>query len=157
MTTRISKLSGLAALLLTVAPVSALAQPQPPKPAMVKASADAQVQAATEQRIAGLQSQLAITPAQMSQWTAVAQAMRDNAQSTDTQFRQRATGAQAMNAVANMESYAQISRSYADGTEKLAASFKVLYDSLSDPQKQTADRLFQQQAASSARAVAKAR
>ena len=128
MTTRISNLSCLAALLLSVAPVAAVAQPQPPEPAMVKASADAQVQAATEQRIAGLQSQLAITPAQMSQWDAVAQVMRDNAQSTDTQFRQRATGAPAMNAAANMESYAQISRSYADGTEKLAASFKVLYE-----------------------------
>jgi uncharacterized membrane protein len=157
MRTRTTKLSRLTALLLAAAPIAALAQPRPPEPAKGTVAADAQVQAATEQRIAGLQAQLGIMPAQMSQWTAVAQVMRDNAQSTDTLFRQRASGAPSMNAVANMESYAQISRAYADGTEKLATSFKVLYDTLSEPQKQTADRLFQQQAASSTRAVAKAR
>jgi hypothetical protein len=157
MMTRSTKLSGLAALLLAAAPVSALAQARPPAPTVALVSTQSQVQAATEQRISGLQVQLAITAAQMPQWTAFAQAMRDNAQSTDTLFRQRAAGARSMNAVANIQSYARISRAYADGTEKLAASFEALYGTLSDPQKQAADTLFQQQAADSAKPLTKAK
>jgi len=154
-----------AALLLVGVPLPVLAQQnaatQPiaqtamPVPALVPAAsqpaataqAQSQVQAATEQRIAGMQSQLAITPAQMPQWTAFAQVMRENAQTTDTLFRQRAAGAPTMNASANMTSYAQISRAYADGTEKLAAAFQAFYGMLSDQQKQAADTLFRQQAA----------
>jgi hypothetical protein len=159
MTTQTSTLSCLAALLimavpLVAAPAPATAQPAPPATAV---SAQSQVQAATEQRISGLQTQLAITAAQMPQWNAFAQVMRDNAQSTDALFRQRAAGVQSMNAVANMQSYAQISRAYADGAEKLAASLETLYGTLSDPQKQAADTLFQQQAANAAKPQAKAR
>jgi periplasmic protein CpxP/Spy len=113
-----------------------------------------QVQAAAEQRIAGLQTQLGITAAQAPQWAAFAQVMRENAQTTDALFRTRAAGAQTMNAVANMQSYAQISRAYADGTEKLAAAFQSLYASLSDAQKLAADTLFRQQAAQATTPVA---
>ena len=130
-------------------PASALAQPVapgPPAPPVTQVSVQSQMQAATEQRISGLQAQLAITPEQMPQWTAFAQVMRDNAQTTDMLFRQRAAGVQSMNAVSNMQSYAQISRAYADGTEKLAASFNTLYGTLSAPQKQAADTMFVQQA-----------
>jgi hypothetical protein len=155
-------LSRLAALLIVAAPAAALAQPAPPgppgppataqaqpgppAPPMTQVSAQSQMQAATEQRISGLQAELAITPEEMPQWTAFAQVMRDNAQTTDMLFRQRAAGVQSMNAVANMQSYAQISRAYADGTAKLAASFDTLYGALSVPQKQAADTLFMQQA-----------
>ena len=146
---RTSTLSRFAAVLLAAAPATALAQPGPPgppAPPVAQVSAQSQMQAATEQRISGLQAQLAITPEQMPQWTAFAQVMRDNAQTTDMLFRQRATGVQSMSAVANMQSYAQISRAYADGTEKLATSFDTLYATLSAPQKQAADTLFKQQA-----------
>ena len=155
-------LSRLAALLIVAAPAAALAQPAPPgppgppataqaqpgppAPPMTQVSAQSQMQAVTEQRISGLQAELAITPEEMPQWTAFAQVMRDNAQTTDMLFRQRAAGVQSMNAVANMQSYAQISRAYADGTAKLAASFDTLYGALSVPQKQAADTLFMQQA-----------
>ncbi len=138
MMTRTSTLSRFAALLLAAAPATALAQPGapgPPAPPVAQVSVQPQMQAATEQRIAGLQAQLAITPEQMPQWTAFAQVMRDNAQTTDMLFRQRAAGMQSMDAVANMQSYAQISRAYADGTEKLATSFDTLYRTLSAPQK----------------------
>ncbi len=168
--TRTSMLSRLAVLLLAVAPAAAMAQAGPPGPPAPPATAapttalaqpvppgppgspatqvsvQSQMQAATEQRIAGLQTQLAITPDQMPQWNAFARVMRDNAQTTDMLFRQRAAGVQSMNAVSNMQSYAQISRAYADGTEKLAASFNTLYGTLSAPQKQAADTMFVQQA-----------
>ena len=168
---RASKISRLAALLLVGVPLPVLAQPtaastQPfaqatmpaPVPVLAPAAlqpaaaaqAQSQMQAATEQRISAMQSQLAITPAQMPKWNAFAQVMRENAQSTDALFRQRAAGAQTMNASANMLSYAQISRAYADGIEKLTVAFEAFYDVLSDQQKQAADALFRQQSTQSA-------
>jgi hypothetical protein len=116
--------------------------------------AQSQVQAATEQRISGLQTQLGITALQMPQWNAFTQVMHENAQTTDTLFRQRAAGVQSMNAPANMQSYAQISRAYADGTEKLATAFQAMYVVLSDQQKLAADTLFRQQAAQGAQPIA---
>ena len=68
----------------------------------------------------------------MPLWSAFAQAMRDNAASTDALFAQRAGGVSAMSAVDNMHSYAQIARAYADNTERLATAFDSLYASLSD-------------------------
>jgi hypothetical protein len=177
---RVSKLPPLVALLVASVPLSVMAQPAPPigalptqaSPAVTKPFApgttstpppvqtaaqpptgtqpQSQVQAAAEQRISGLQSQLAITPVQMPEWNAFAKVMRENAQTTDALFRQRAAGVQSMNAVANMQSYAQISRAYGDGTEALATAFQALYATLSDQQKQAADTLFRQQAAQGA-------
>jgi periplasmic protein CpxP/Spy len=167
MTMRVPKLPHLAALLLAAVPLPVMAQPvgQLPAqsnpgatqliapaatPAPALAQTESQMQTATEQRISGLQAQLAITPAQMPQWNAFAQVMRENAQTTDALFRQRAAGVQSMNAADNMQSYAQLSRAYGDGSEKLAAAFQASYAMLSDQQKQAADTLFRQQAAQSA-------
>jgi len=163
---RVPKFPHLAALLLAAVPLPVLAQPVGQLPAQSNpgatqlaalaataapalAQTESQMQTATEQRISGLQAQLAITPAQMPQWTAFAQVMRENAQTTDALFRQRAAGVQSMNAVENMQSYAQLSRAYGDGNEKLAAAFQASYAMLSDQQKQAADTLFRQQAAQS--------
>ena len=149
----------LIAVVFLFAPFAAVAQtaPAPPPVTSNTTQAPPSAQAAADARLSALQSQLHITQAQMPQWNAFAQVMRDNAQSTDALFRQRAAGVQSMNAVANMQSYAQISRAYADGAEKLAASLGTLYGILSDPQKQAADTLFQQQAANAAKPQAKAR
>jgi cytochrome c551/c552 len=103
-----------------------------------------------DQRIRALQSQLGITEAQMLLWTAFAQAMRDNAASTDALFAQRANAVASMSAVDNMHSYAQIARAYADNTERLATAFDSLYASLTDTQKQAADTLFREQASAAA-------
>jgi cytochrome c551/c552 len=103
-----------------------------------------------EERIRALQSQLGITEAQMPLWTAFAQAMRDNAASTDALFHQRASSVGSMSAVENMHSYAQIARAYADNTERLATAFDSLYASLTETQKQAPDVLFRQQAAAAA-------
>ena len=163
---RVPKFPHLAALLLAAVPLPVLAQPVGQLPAQSNpgatqlaalaataapalAQTESQMQTATEQRISELQAQLAITPAQMPQWTAFAQVMRENAQTTDALFRQRAAGVQSMNAADNMQSYAQLSRAYSDGNEKLAAAFQASYAMLSDQQKQAADTLFRQQAAQS--------
>lgn len=119
---------------------------QPPAPPPVNTITPSP-QSAAEQRIRALQTQLHVTDAQMPQWNAFAQAMRDNATSTDTLFRQRASSAAAMSALDNMKSYAQVARAYTDNTEALANAFEVLYGVLSDQQKQTIDTLFRQQSA----------
>ncbi len=86
----------------------------------------------------------------MPLWSAFAQAMRDNAASTDALFAQRAGSVATMSAVDNMHSYARIARAYADNTERLAVAFDSLYAGLSDLQKQAADLLFRQQAIAAA-------
>lgn len=157
-------------LAVLLAPSTGLAQsatPLPPTPAPAAASApaaapssnspapSAATQAAIDQRIKTLQSQLGITEAQMPLWSAFSQAMRDNAAATDTLFTQRAGAVATMNAPDNMRSYAQIARAYADNTERLATAFDSLYASLSETQKQAADTMFRQQATAAAQPRAK--
>ena len=115
-------------------------------PAPPQTAAPASPQEAAKQRLQGLQAELHITDAQMPQWSAFAQAVQDNAASTDARFRQRANATQSMNALDNMKSYAEISRAYADNTQALATAFEALYGVLTVQQKQTIDTLFRQDA-----------
>jgi len=131
----------------TAAPTTPAAPAAPPSSSSAPSAA---TQAAVDQRIRTLQSQLGVTEAQMPLWDAFAQAMRDNAAATDALFTQRASAVATMNATDNMHSYAQIARAYADNTERLATAFDSLYASLSDTQKQAADTLFRQQATAAA-------
>ncbi len=135
---------GLAAVLIATAPVAAqqFVPPPPPQTAATPPSPEA----AADQRIQALRAQLHITDAQVPQWNAFAQVMRDNATKTDALFRQRASAAATMNALDNMKSYAAIARAYADNTEALATAFATLYGVLSAQQKQTVDTLFRQDA-----------
>lgn len=139
-----------AAALLIVGPRAVIAQPVPSPPRTSPApqpTQPASPEAAADQRIQALRAQLHITEAQTPQWNAFAQAMRTNATSTDTLFRQRASAAASMNAVDNMKSYAQVARAYADNTQALATAFEALYGVLDPQQKQTVDTLFRQDAA----------
>jgi protein CpxP len=155
MTYRISQAAAAAALLtiglIGVAAAQAPATPPaPPVAAPVSAPAAAApsaTSAAVEQRVQALQSQLGITPEQMPLWNAFAQAMRENAASTEDLFAKRASAAATMNAMDNMHSYAALARTYADDTAKLSTAFDSLYASLSPTQKTAADTLFRQQAA----------
>jgi protein CpxP len=138
----------------SAAPLPPTEAPTSPAPAATPPTGSAApsdaTQAAVDQRIRALQSQLGITEAQMPLWSAFTQAMRDNAAATDALFTQRAGAVATMSAPDNMHSYAQIARSYADNTERLATAFDSLYASLSDTQKQAADTLFRQQATAAA-------
>jgi LTXXQ motif family protein len=157
LSTRLVGSVALAALLTPSIGFAQSAAPTPPiaAPASSSSAPSAATQAAVDQRIRTLQSQLGITEAQMPLWTAFAQAMRDNAAATDALFTQRAGAVATMNAPDNMHSYAQIARSYADNTERLATAFDSLYASLSDTQKQAADTLFRQQATAAAQPKAR--
>jgi periplasmic protein CpxP/Spy len=148
---------GLAQSAAPLPPTAAAATPAPaatpPAPAATPptgSAPSAATQAAVDQRIRMLQSQLGVTEAQMPLWSAFTQAMRDNAAATDALFTQRAGAVATMTAPDNMHSYAQIARAYADNTERLATAFDGLYASLSDTQRQTADTLFRQQATAAA-------
>ena len=136
------------ALAQSAAPLPQTASPAAASPSG-PAAPSAETQAAVDQRIKMLQTQLGITEAQKPLWSAFAQAMRDNAAVTDALFTQRGGAVTTMNATENMHSYAQIARAYADNTERLATAFDSLYASLSDTQKQAADTLFRQQASAS--------
>lgn len=100
-----------------------------------------------DQRISDLHTHLHITSQQQSQWDQFAQAMRDNAKDLDQAYQQRAASFSAMNAVENMQSYAQIEQTRAQDMQKLVPAFQTLYASLSDEQKKQADDLFRNQAA----------
>ena len=136
------------ALAQSAAPLPQTASPAAASPSG-PAAPSAETQAAVDQRVRMLQTQLGITAAQMPLWSAFAQAMRENAAATDALFTQRAGAVTTMNATENMHSYAQIARAYADNTERLATAFDSLYGSLSDTQKQAVDTLFRQQASAS--------
>jgi periplasmic protein CpxP/Spy len=146
------------AAVLVAASAAAAAQPPPPPPPPLPHVTPAPSQndnptpspdQGVDQRIRALQDQLGITAAQMPEWNAFAQAMRDSAVSTDKLFRQRASEAASMNALDNMKSYARVVRAYADNTDRLEAAFEILYNSLSDQQRQTLDTLFRRDAAQS--------
>ena len=141
---------GLAQSAAPLPPTSAPAASTPTAAPSSSPAPSAATQAAIDQRIKALQSQLGITEAQTPLWSAFAQAMRDNAAATDALFAQRAGAVATMNAPDNMHSYAQIARAYADNTERLATAFDSLYASLSETQKQAADTLFRQQATAAA-------
>jgi hypothetical protein len=110
-------------------------------------SAGETMQQMAEQRIAALHKSLHITAAQQPQWDQFAQVMRDNAKDLDQAYQQRATTFDKMNAVDNMQSYAQIEQTRAQDMQKLVPAFQTLYNALSDEQKQEADALFRNQAA----------
>jgi periplasmic protein CpxP/Spy len=160
-TTNFVRSVSVVALLVPSVGFAQSAIPTPPTAAPVAAPSlgspapSAATQAAADQRIRTLQSQLGITEAQMPLWSAFAQAMRENAAATDALFTQRAGAVATMNAPDNMRSYAQIARAYADNTERLATAFDSLYASLSDTQKQAADTLFRQQATAAAQTKAR--
>ncbi len=132
----------------TTAPVTATKHQAAARHTRTAASRTPQtMQQMAEQRIADLHKRLHITDAQQSQWDQFAQAMRDNAKDLDQAYQQRAATFDKMNAVENMQSYAQIEQTRSQDLQKLVPAFQALYTSLSDQQKQQADMLFRNQAA----------
>jgi hypothetical protein len=125
-----------AVLLLPFAGHAAMAQGAPPA---------AGGEAAVDQRIQTLKTQLAITPQQEAAWAAFAQRMRDNAALTQRLAQQRGTAIASLNAVDNMRSYARSMHEYAADADRMTTAFESLYAVLSPAQKQAADTLLRQQ------------
>ena len=93
-------------------------------------------------RIADLHAKLHITAAEEPQWREFAEVMRDNARKMDQKFAARAAGFSTMNAVQDMQSYAEITQQHAENMQRLVPAFQKLYDALSPQQKQTADAVW---------------
>ncbi|MGO9787883.1 MAG: Spy/CpxP family protein refolding chaperone [Stellaceae bacterium] len=115
------------------------APPNAPPPSMSKTAPADRIEA----RIKSLHEQLQITPAQESQWAAVAQAMRDSANQMQTLIQQRTQGVKTMTAVDDLHSYQAIAQAHLEGLNKLVPAFETLYASMSDAQKKNADGVFQ--------------
>jgi molecular chaperone GrpE (heat shock protein) len=108
----------------------------------VKPRSDAQVEA----HITQLHKQLKITQDQESDWSKVAQDMRDGAQQMSSLIQERNETAKSkpMNAVDNLKNYAQIADAHADSLKKITPDFESLYDKMTPAQQKTADHLFNQ-------------
>jgi hypothetical protein len=104
---------------------------------------------AVEARIKKLHGDLHITAAQEAQWTNVAQMMRDNAKAMADVH--TADDAKRLGAVGELKSYATVIDAHADGVHKFIPVFQVLYDSMSDAQKKTADDVFRSRIAAAAK------
>lgn len=91
-------------------------------------------------RIAYLKAELKITPQQEPQFNAFAEVMRNNARDEDAQMRQAGAN-QRPNAVDALKQAQQMAEMQSNGLKRLVPAFQALYDSLSDPQKKTADQV----------------
>jgi hypothetical protein len=97
-----------------------------------------------EQRITSLHTALKITPDEETNWTGVAQAMRENAAAMQKLAADRTAQApQSMTAVQDLQGYAKFAQAHVDGLKNLISSFDTLYNSMPDPQKKVADRVFE--------------
>jgi periplasmic protein CpxP/Spy len=122
--------------------------------AMTK-SGDKRDMAAVESHIKDLHAQLQITPAEETQWAAVAKTMRDSAIETDKAIDKREALVNSASAVDNLKAYGDIAQAHADGVKRLAGVFAPLYASMSDDQRKVADALFAHRAHEGKKKVAK--
>ncbi|MFZ2269236.1 MAG: Spy/CpxP family protein refolding chaperone [Azonexus sp.] len=110
-------------------------------PGLAVAGPDSRVER-SEKRIIDMHAKLKITNEQEALWTAVAQAMTENAQAMDVLTQARKDRAGQMTAVDDLKSYGEIADAHAAGIRKLTPVFASLYESMSPPQKVAADTLF---------------
>jgi protein CpxP len=95
-----------------------------------------------EGRIAFLKTELKITPAQEAQWDKVAQAMRQNETERRQGFeRVRGERTAPPNALQRLEGEARFAALRAQQADRFLATFRPLYDGMSDTQKKSADEL----------------
>jgi periplasmic protein CpxP/Spy len=114
-------------------------------------AAEAPSPSSIESRIDEMHRQLKITPAEKSQWDAVAEVMRENAQAMEALQKQRAADGKSMDAVGVVKSYAEVVQAHEDGIMKFIPAFENLYNSMSDSQKKIADSMFRGRARTEAK------
>ncbi len=138
-------------ILAQAAPSEAAPPAAPEESPSTAAKEKAAVDAKVEARIKALHAKLHITPAQETQWNALAQVMRENAHAIADLREERAEQAKSMNAVEQLKAYAAITDAQAAGIHKFLPAFQALYDTMSDSQKKTADALFRSRALAAAK------
>jgi hypothetical protein len=95
-----------------------------------------------EQRITTLHRELKITADQEKDWTAVAQAMRDNATSMQQLVDQTHGQTAPTTALDDLDTYQKFAQAHADGVKNLIGPFTALYNEMPDAQKKIADQVF---------------
>ena len=100
---------------------------------------------AVNHRIADLHRRLHITADEETQWNAVVQVMRDDANAVEAAGKARQEKIATMSALDNLRSFQQLAQTHADGLNKLAEAFAPLYAAMSDEQKKNADAVFRYQ------------
>ena len=141
---RLSRMAGAAALAGALALLSPLAASAADKPAARQASPPPAAAPApppeegVEGQIAELRQQLKITPAQETQFNAVAEVLRTNARELET-LEQQNTPTGKSTAVDDLRAFQRFTELQAEGLKRLVPAFQALYDSLSEQQKQVAD------------------
>ncbi|HEY1502719.1 MAG TPA: Spy/CpxP family protein refolding chaperone [Stellaceae bacterium] len=136
---------------VTLMPGTALAQTPPSAASTKSAPAQSAGSRSIEARIKALHDQLKVTAAEEAQWKAVAQAMRDSAQTTGALIADRAKNAKSMTAIDDLHSYRAVLQSHVDGIDKLTTAFEALYGSMPDAQKKIADAVFSRRPTRAAR------
>jgi periplasmic protein CpxP/Spy len=122
---------------LRVAQATSPAAPSGSAPTKTRPSPTERVEA----RIKSLHDHLKITSAQEPQWNAVAQVMRENAQTMDQVIQQRHQ-TQTLTAIDDLKAYQAIAQAHLQNVQKLIPPFQALYDTLSPEQKKAADDAF---------------
>jgi periplasmic protein CpxP/Spy len=96
-----------------------------------------------EGRLAFLKTELKITDAQTAQWNAFADVLRQQDKTRRERFEQmRGARGQETTALARYEQRERSSEAQAQDVKQFVATFRPLYQALSDEQKKTADELF---------------
>ena len=107
-------------------------------------ASDAKRDMKLEMHIKDLHAKLQITPAEETQWAAVAQTMRDSAKELDMAIDKRESTINTATAIDNLNAYGDIAQAHTDSVKKLSAAFAPLYASMPDDQKMVADEVFAQ-------------
>ena len=96
-----------------------------------------------DQRISSLHRELKITPAQESDWNAVASAMRDNANNMQQLVQQtHGQNTQQTTALDDLDTYQKFAQAHADGVKNLIGPFTTLYNAMTPTQQKNADQVF---------------
>lgn len=143
---------GVAPLAMTIATAAFLvagtaspgiAQQAQPKPAAAKAATSMKSET-VDARIEQLHRQLKITQGEESDWKAVADTMRSNAEDMKKLVdRTRSENPKAQrNALEDLQTYQKFAQAHADGLQKLTSSFATLYNAMTPEQKANADQVF---------------
>jgi periplasmic protein CpxP/Spy len=124
-------------------PPAAPSAANPVQPAPGPAAQPAGPVARVETRITELHSQFQITPAQEPLFKAYADVMRSNAQGMEALFQERAKSTDT-SAIGQLRWYTRLTTAHGEALSKLVPAFDALYQSMSDPQKKAADKVFAQ-------------
>jgi glutamine synthetase adenylyltransferase len=137
-------LSAAFAVALVASPVAAQAQDTGSGSAMSQHETKADMHAETiDQRIATLHEELKITPAEESDWNAVATTMRENADAMEKLANKKESQSkQGMTAVEDLQTYSQFAQEHVDHLKKLTSVFETLYNAMPSEQKKVADEVF---------------